>query len=742
MLFNFLIYIFTINQKLKIKEMQRNRYIILIYLFLFLKFSLITNAQKDSINLDSLVTMPFKDFLELTVTGVSKYEETSKKTPASVIIINEAQIRENCYQDLSDVLKDIIGIDIVDNARGFGEFYTLRGVEGNDRFLVLIDGQKINPVSGTFLSIGNSISVKYVKRIEIIFGPSSVMYGADAFSGIINIISKEVENKHLVSSNIDYGSRNTINGELTTQFKINKNLSFSAFARVFYSDGIDLVGRDPVYDLITQYHYPQRNEFEQPINDHTLFLKTKYKNFTLSYFRQHFDEGNALGQQTRSVIYNKECKWKMDNNVIWANYNKQIDSIRNISFNIAYINHSQDPESQFYKWDKDAILEKAFSQYMTGLDNTFRSSLTYHRTFFKQKNLKLITGIEYKYTSSIPPYANDQVLARSDKFEGETAEIIKKELYLTEQRFAGFAQITYSPHKSISFILGGRYDYSLRYKETFNPRMSFVFTPFQNTAFKFIYGTAFQAPSLFYQYEQWGSVTAVMLSADEIKSTEPGWALQNQKITTFEAKISQRITKTFVLHITGYHNFLTNLIERKIYTNSAYNKYFSTPENAHYSIGLRNENIGEQSINGMDIKTEISLENNFYGYISYSYINAFSKKETGKEKIPRIANHKLWFGFIYTNLFKYFNISARLKIIGKINNRNITVFPDGTQPGYINMDVSLRVPNLIKSVAFYIRLENIFNSKYEHGGLLDQVIYLPTIPQPGFAGRVGLEIQI
>ncbi len=134
------------------------------------------------------------------------------------------------------------------------------------------------------------------------------MYGADAFAGIINIVSKDVVDKLDISANIDYGSMNTINGEFAAQFKVNKNFSFSAFARIYQSDGPNFIGRDTIYDLIKQYRSPQRNNFEQPIDDHTIFLKSKYKNFTLSYFRQHFNEGNALGQQTKSVIYNKDCK--------------------------------------------------------------------------------------------------------------------------------------------------------------------------------------------------------------------------------------------------------------------------------------------------------------------------------------------------------------------------------------------------------------------------------------------------
>ena len=136
---------------------MKNLYFISILITCLIAVNIQSYAQNDSINYDSLITLSLKDLLKLKVKGVSKYEEMSEKSPASVIIISETQIRENGYQDLSDILKNVLGIDIVDNARGFGEYYTLKGIEGNDRFLVIVDGQKINPVSGTFLSIGNSM---------------------------------------------------------------------------------------------------------------------------------------------------------------------------------------------------------------------------------------------------------------------------------------------------------------------------------------------------------------------------------------------------------------------------------------------------------------------------------------------------------------------------------------------------------------------------------------------------------
>ncbi len=706
-------------------------------LILLLSINMNSFAQKDSINYDSLARMGIQDILNMPVSGVSKFKETTNETPASVIIVTEEQIKENSYSDLSDLLKDIPGIDIVDNARGFGEYYRIRGIGGYNRFLVLVDGQKINPASGIFLSIGNSIPVKFAKRVEIIFGPTSAMYGSDAFAGIINIVSKDASDKIDIYAIADYGTANTVNTDISASFKLKNKLSFSFSGHLSKSDGPNFMGRDTIFDIINLLQAPLKNEFEQPIDDHSFFFKSKYKNFTLSYFNQKFNEGNALGMKPEYYIYNKENKWEMSNNIVWISYYKKISEKNILSFEAAYINHTQDPETQFLKRLNLTTLSESYSQYMTGIDNTLRSNISYN--LLLSNNLKIISGVEYEYTNSIPPYANDEVFGFPVKYEGNVANIIKNELTIIEQRIAGFTQINFTPSKKIIIVLGGRYDYSLLYKNTFNPRMSFIYNPGKKTVIKILYGRAFQAPSLFYQYEQFGSANSVMLSVSEIQQTNPNWKLDNQIVNTFEVNINQKISKSINLNISTFHSFLSNLIEREIYTDSAYNKYFSTPDLPHYSEGIRNANIGSIGIFGISMKANIRITENLKSSVSYSFIDDQFNLSKNATNTLKGANHKFWLNITYLNLFKHINFSTNTKYIGKINAKDLIAFPTGKQPGYFNIDLNIRAVNIIKNTVFYIKINNLLNSEYSQTGILDGSVYLPSIPQNGFAIYGGIE---
>jgi len=718
---------------------MKKKFLLTIWAVLLLLInSTFSQERKDSIDLNSL---SLEDLMNMEVTGVSRYKQSTDQTPSTVIVISEQQIAERGYEDLSDVLKDVPGFDIVDNAGRYGEYYTLRGIQGSDRFLVLIDGHKLNPASGTFLSVGNSISVRFVKQIEIVYGPSSAVYGADAYSGIINMISKEnSDNTFEITASGNYGAMNRADGYIEGHLKVNDDLSFYLAARYFQSKGPDFVGRGSVYDEIAKYKTPWTPEFEQPIQDNNIYFRTKYKKLTLGYFRQSFEEGNAMGLNTSAYVFNKENVWKTSSNSFWLSYKYEMSEKSSLNVDVNYINHIQDPGSQFLKWKTSGATNnfvETFNQYMTGKDNTGKATVFY--TNVLAEKLQLIVGVDYEYTQSIPPYANDEVLGNSFKYSGDNATKIDDNLTINEQRVAGFGQFTYSPIKYMDIILGGRYDYSSRYKGTFNPRMGLILYPFEKTTVKFIFGTAFQAPSLFYQYEQFGTPTVAMLSVAEVQKIPQyaNWELNNQKVQSFDINITQKIAENFRFNISGYYNILTDIIERFTFSAAEYNKYFNktTP-------GIRNENIGKQEIKGLDVAVDALLVSNLQLFAYYSYCDAVSTVNGKESDVARVAQQKAWIGFTYRNLFNYVNISPRYRWVGDINNINLVDFPDAKQKGYSTLDLSFSIVNLVKNLKLYSVFENVLNEEYSQGGLLNQAApYLSSIPQNGFSFRVGVEYK-
>lgn len=691
---------------------------------------------------EEIFDMSVEELLNMEVSGVSRYKQSIADVPNSIQVINKQQIKNRAYFDLSDVLKDIGGFDITANAGQFGEFYSLRGIAGNDRFLVMVNGHKINPATGTQLSIGNSISIRYAERIEIIYGPASAIYGADAFSGIINIIFNE-ENKNEkvnISSYGNYGSLNTIDAGLRASFNLGKDFSIFASGRMYKSGGPNFINMDTTYynyDVVKQYTSPLSNKFEQPTDDHSIYFSMKYKNLSLNYFRQQFNEGNALSLNPYFYIYNKENKWKTSTDITWLDYKKELNNEGVLSFDITFKRHIQDNNTIYYKWNVPGVFDasQTYKQFFTGNDNTIHTVVTYNQHF--NDNFSLLVGADNEYTKSIPPYANDEILGKPDKFEGSNADEIIKNLTITDNRFAGFGQAVFSPIEIFSFTLGARYDFSTIYGGTFNPRVGLIIKATNSTTFKLNYGKAFQAPSLFYQYEQWGAPNEVTISTSEIQKNNPDWKIENQTISYFEGSLSQKIGENYNIKLTAYYNDLTNLIERVYFTDSVYNKYFNS-----YTRGLRNENIGEEKINGVELVFNAKLTDKIFLNTFYSYTDAKSIEINGATTdIPRISNNKIWLSLNFQDLFNYITISPRFKWVSSMYNYNSTVYTNNIQPGFYNLDISMSVNNISKYFRIYADVNNVLNQKINHAGLYEQNgIYTAFIPQQGLAFIVGLEL--
>jgi outer membrane receptor for ferrienterochelin and colicins len=188
---------------------------------------------------------------EMLVSSVSKKNENVLKAPATVTLITEEDIVRRGYLDLEQIFHDLSGFDI---AKGRGPVYSnlyQRGYRSisNDRTVILIDGIEQNDLASDHAPISRQYPLSNIKRIEIIYGPASTIYGANAFVGVINIVTKsnyELLKKHQhvgLNAFANYGtfdSRN-VDATLTTR---SKDFSISLTGRYFSSDELDISGYD------------------------------------------------------------------------------------------------------------------------------------------------------------------------------------------------------------------------------------------------------------------------------------------------------------------------------------------------------------------------------------------------------------------------------------------------------------------------------------------------------------------
>lgn len=119
----------------------------------------------------------------------AKHEMELADVPMSVAVVDGDEITKTSAATVADLLDDVPGVQVEANGTPGFKQVNIRG-EGNQRVLVLVDGQKISETKG-MNGAPLLISPQDIERVEVIKGPASVLYGSEAIGGAVNIITKK-----------------------------------------------------------------------------------------------------------------------------------------------------------------------------------------------------------------------------------------------------------------------------------------------------------------------------------------------------------------------------------------------------------------------------------------------------------------------------------------------------------------------------------------------------------------------
>lgn len=141
-----------------------------------------------------MADLPLEQLMQLQVTTASRYAQTALEAPATVSVVTADDIRLFGYRNLSEVLGSMRGLHV-----SYDRTYHYLGTRGfatpgdyNTRVLLLVNGVRFNDNLYDQATIGTDfpIDLDLVDRVEFVPGPGSAVYGANAFFGVINVITR------------------------------------------------------------------------------------------------------------------------------------------------------------------------------------------------------------------------------------------------------------------------------------------------------------------------------------------------------------------------------------------------------------------------------------------------------------------------------------------------------------------------------------------------------------------------
>jgi iron complex outermembrane receptor protein len=430
-----------------------------------------------------------------SVTAPSKHLQRIEMSPSAVTVLTGDQVHRSGAINVPDLLRRVPGFDVYEmkpsfplvGARALTEY-------SNNLVLVLVDGREpLVEIAGWPIWAAFTFDLEEIERIEVIRGPGSTLYGANAFAGVVSIttVSDKPSGEDIVISFGEDGLRHVF-GRVRQDWKIGGGtLDFSA--------GVGNLGRlspsdreNPV--LYTDFHthgyvrYRRGDRLELSLHAGALQgggpIYMNVGDFRSSDVFNHFEmlqAGIGLGEQMK-------LKMQVYHSRFVGDFHCR-GHVGTLGFWLANV-------PDFYM-DTNSI------DGQVQLD------------FQIAESLLLIGGGNIRYTTN------------------ETDKILPNEIL--ELRGAGFLHVQWHPQERLQLTAGLRYDMNNETAEALSPRAVAVFSPWKGHSFRLGYGLAFRKPS-FLEYRMHVQVdeAAFVEVVEKCKEAFGNEDLVNEKVHSFE----------------------------------------------------------------------------------------------------------------------------------------------------------------------------------------------------------------
>lgn len=531
-----------------------------------------------------------KELLIQTSSTASKVEEKTSDAAAIMQVLSKQEIDAFGGNYLPDILNRLTGMLVVGSYIFPNNIPTIRGDLGlhtTSHVLILINGRPCREIlfGGIDMAVLSNIPLASVEKIEIIRGPGSVLYGTNAFSGIINIIT---------ATNLDtsttfkatLGAFGTVGLEARQTYQKEK-FKVEISGRFFGQKGWGATIKDDRDSVRTM---PTENQ------NASFLANIKYGKLSLLAF-YGYSEYNIFGDGTTwNATAPLDLYWdRLRTRRMTADLGYELSPIRNWrvtinnTFNLFWLNYPR---------------TGAFA------DVTSRENLIEINNFITPtKNLKIIVGGLLNLT-----WLEDNSIDENFK----PIEIYQKSILSgNAQRFASYGQVEYTPFKFIKLIAGGQINKSPDIDVNISPRAGLIVYAKPNLGAKILYGKAFRSATLSDRYFK----TATLIGNTQLRPEE---------ITTAEVQAFWYQPK-FELAATYFQSFLSGAIQRSFIPNSTSVRTFTNQENIDFE-GFEAEAKYKPNANWL-----------FTGSYAYQY-NVNNEKESNVTTVP---NNMLKIGVSY-----------------------------------------------------------------------------------------------
>ncbi len=645
------------------------------------------------------------------------------RAPSVATVVTAEEIAAMGATDLDQVLETVPGVHVNRSPNHYPSIYTIRGVfsQYGPQALVLQNGIPITTLfAGNKGNLWGGYPVEHIARIEVIRGPGSALYGADAYSGVINIITKIAADTPGTEFGARAGSFNSRDAWIQHGGKMGP-MDVAAYLRVGGSDGFKETIQADAQSRNDSRYATRASLAPGPVHtgydavDANLDLGYEKWRMRAGYkLRDKLETGAGVASALDPAGRSKSERITAD--LSWTD--RQVSQDWGLGFTASYLQYTQQTPTDYQLFPPGtsfsppgaALLANAFPNGVTGGPDTWERQLrlsafaTYagfagHRLRFGlgHDDLNLYQTHEtrnfiYAANGSLVPVPGGAVVDFSDTNPFLRPQRRKVD-YLYVQDEWGFA-------KDWTLTAGLRHDRYSDFGGTTNPRLALVWDAALDLTAKLLYGRAFRAPSF---SESYGLANPVVLGNPQLRP---------ETNSTVEAAFSWQAHRDTQVNLNFFRYAMKDIIR--------------TVPNAIAGTGATYANTGGQRGSGAELELVWDAAHNVRLSGNYSYQKSIDDA-TGQD--AGYAPHHHIYARADWRLAGNWLASSQINWVADRQRAAGDTRP--AIPDYKTVDLTLRTNRSKNQWDFTASVRNLFNADVREPSLAPGLISndLPMAPR-------------
>ncbi|MEI8122345.1 MAG: TonB-dependent receptor [bacterium] len=674
-----------------------------------------------------------------TVTTASKREEKTIEAPATVMVITANDIKLRGYSTLKDVLRDLPGMDL----RGYyfsedGTEVSVRGIVGNNKIVVLVNGMRVNPPGGENFPFRSDFSVRNAEQIEVIYGSGSTLYGCDAVSVVINIITRKRSENTGVEAGVAGGLHNEREAWGIFEGSLDKAGNVRLSGSLQYHNS-DLTRLDKEYPGWWQDHLdvarpkgvgltPERQDFG--ING---FARLEVGDFSLqTWYRE--SKRSSSESMSPAFGYIPEAIWEDSSFVTEAKYAARLSDTIRLDSAVTYNHYRVDPSSRYIWEDSSRTNSWFYNDYKYANGSSYSVEETLRVDFTRE--LSVLAGGVASYYDIVPKCtvpggasgSLDEIIDKGGSFifykaDGSGPYTIPRVWHETYETYGGYLEGDWQALKSVKLIVGARLDKDTRIDDlSFTPRAGLIWSASDALTVKYKVATAYISPSPYYADNVYQNTTQLSTVNTDLK---PETSLTHEVDFNYNVRNLQIGVGLYY----GNQDNLIQISDRNLPMNYVETVYLDPAHTRPISL-IHSANGGTSHNEGMDFYGRANI-GPISPWFSYSYTHFEMDCNGLTSGLQGISSHNGRLGLTWAMTSKLF-VTPSFVIRSTPENVDADKLHDELQtPWQADLYVLF---NLSRSVDVFADIRNITDNHYALTGL-----YGTAVPQETLSGVIGMK---